>query len=58
MYARVLSHYRNGFGGRYRPGTGSAMYYMWMSEDMGASPDGRLRGSRCPPTILPASTSG
>ena len=54
MYARVLSHYRNGFGGRYRPGTGSAMYYMWMSEDMGASPDGRLRGEPLPANYSPS----
>ena len=28
-------------GGRYRAGTGSAMYYLWHADEIGASPDGR-----------------
>lgn len=31
-------------GGCYRPGTGSAMYYLWHVKDIGASADGRKRG--------------
>lgn len=54
MYARVLSHYKNGFGGCYRPGTGSAMYYMWYAEDLGASPDGRLKGEPLPANYSPS----
>ena len=30
-------------GGIYRAGTGSAMYYLWHANEIGASPDGRLR---------------
>ena len=29
-------------GGVYRAGTGSAMYYLWHANEIGASPDGRL----------------
>ncbi len=31
-------------GGRYRAGTGSAMYYLWHVKELGASPDGRKKG--------------
>ncbi len=31
-------------GGRFRAGTGSAMYYLWHANELGASPDGRRRG--------------
>ena len=31
-------------GGRYRAGTGSAMYYLWHADEIGASPDGRRKG--------------
>ena len=31
-------------GGCYRAGTGSAMYYLWHAEEIGASPDGRRKG--------------
>jgi len=30
-------------GGIYRAGTGSAMYYLWHADEIGASPDGRLK---------------
>lgn len=53
-YARVLSRYKNAFGGCYRPGTGSAMYYMWNAEDLGASPDGRKRGEALPANYSPS----
>ena len=35
---------RNGRGGVFRPGTGSAMYYIWHARDVPASADGRLKG--------------
>ena len=35
---------RNDRGGIFRPGTGSAMYYIWHARDVPASADGRLRG--------------
>lgn len=31
-------------GGKYRAGTGSAMYYLWHTDEIGASPDGRRKG--------------
>lgn len=54
QYAEVLSHYKNGMGGCYRPGTGSAMYYMWNGEDFGASADGRRRGEPLPANFSPS----
>ena len=44
LYAGVLESAINERGGRIRPGTGSAMYYVWHPREIGASPDGRLRG--------------
>ena len=35
---------RNDRGGVFRPGTGSAMYYIWHTREVPASPDGRLKG--------------
>jgi len=54
IYSRVLKNYKNGYGGVYRPGTGSAMYYMWVSEDIGASPDGRRAGEPLPANYSPS----
>ena len=34
----------NDRGGIFRAGTGSAMYYLWYSKDLGATPDGRRAG--------------
>ena len=34
----------NDRGGIFRPGTGSAMYYIWHTRDVPASADGRLKG--------------
>ena len=35
---------KNGRGGIFRPGTGSAMYYIWHALDIRSSADGRLSG--------------
>lgn len=43
-FADALEDKRNCRGGRYRAGTGSAMFYLWHAADLGASPDGRRRG--------------
>jgi len=43
-FADALDGKRNERGGLFRPGTGSAMYYLWHSKDTGASPDGRKSG--------------
>ena len=39
-YASCLEGQENNRGGIYRPGTGSAMYYMWFAENMQATPGG------------------
>jgi formate C-acetyltransferase len=44
MFARSVRDLRNGRGGRIRPGTGTAMYYLWHVRDLPASPDGRRKG--------------
>lgn len=44
MFAESLKGRKNCRGGIYRAGTGSAMYYLWHAEEIGASPDGRRRG--------------
>ena len=43
-FGDALSNKRNCRGGIYRAGTGSAMYYLWHANEIGASPDGRLKG--------------
>lgn len=43
-FADALQGKRNERGGIFRAGTGSAMYYIWHSKDMPATPDGRHAG--------------
>lgn len=43
-FANSLKGKKNCRGGIYRAGTGSAMYYLWHANEIGASPDGRHRG--------------
>lgn len=40
-FADALEGRENCRGGCYRAGTGSAMYYLWHADEIGASPDGR-----------------
>lgn len=40
-FAEAMEGYRNDRGGIFRAGTGSAMYYLWHADELGASPDGR-----------------
>ena len=42
-FAAALVGKRNERGGCFRAGTGSAMYYLWHANDIGASPDGRRK---------------
>lgn len=44
VFADSLEGKVNCRGGIYRPGTGSAMYYLWHAAEIGASPDGRRKG--------------
>jgi formate C-acetyltransferase len=43
-FADSLEGRKNDRGGIFRAGTGSAMYYIWHTRDMGATPDGRRKG--------------
>ena len=50
----VLSGYVNERGGIYRAGTGTAMYYVWHAKDLGATPDGRMKGEAIPANYSPS----
>lgn len=41
IFANVFKSYKNVYGGVLRPGTGSAMEYLWSAAKVGATPDGR-----------------
>ncbi len=43
-FGKALKGRNNCRGGIYRAGTGSAMYYLWHADEIGASPDGRRKG--------------
>jgi len=43
-FADSLKGKKNCRDGIYRAGTGSAMYYLWHANEIGASPDGRRKG--------------
>lgn len=43
-FADALTNKQNERGGCYRAGTGSAMYYLWHANEIGASADGRRKG--------------
>ena len=45
---------RNDRGGVFRPGTGSAMYYIWHTREVPASADGRLKGEPLSANWAPA----
>lgn len=44
MFSAALDGKVNCCGGCYRAGTGSAMFYLWHANEIGASPDGRRNG--------------
>ena len=44
MFSDSLKGKKNCRGGVYRAGTGSAMFYLWHANEIGASPDGRRKG--------------
>ena len=44
-FADALEPLRNDRGGRFRAGTGSAMYYLWHGGKVGATADGRKAGA-------------
>ena len=55
-FADALSPLRNERGGRVRPGTGSAMYYLWHSKNLGATADGRRAGEPLSANFSPSLT--
>jgi pyruvate-formate lyase len=44
QYALEMDRHKNARGGIFRPGTGSAMYYVWLSKNLEATADGRKKG--------------
>ena len=54
FWGRAFDGKRNDRGGVFRPGTGSAMYYVWHAREIPASPDGRLRGHPFPANWAPS----
>ena len=54
FWGHVFDGKRNGRGGVFRPGTGSAMYYIWHTRDVSASADGRLKGEPLSANWAPA----
>jgi pyruvate-formate lyase len=54
IFADALKGKRNERGGCYRPGTGSAMYYLWHAKELGASADGRKKGESLSANFSPS----
>jgi len=44
FFAESLNGKKNCRGGIFRAGAGTAMYYLWHADEIGASPDGRRKG--------------
>jgi len=44
----------NGRGGKIRPGSGSAMYYVWLANQLGATADGRCAGEYFSANLAPS----
>ena len=53
-FADALSDLRNESGGIFRPGTGSAMYYLWHAESLGALANGHMPGERLAANFSPS----
>lgn len=54
MFSRAVEGHKNERGGIFRAGTGSAMYYVWHGNDLGATPDGRMKGEPLPANYAPS----
>ena len=54
VFADALEAKRTQTGGYYRPGTASAMYYIWFGRELGATPDGRCAGEPLPANDSPS----
>lgn len=53
-FSTALKGRHNERGGIFRGGTGSAMYYVWHSSGLGATPDGRRKGDAIPANYSPS----
>lgn len=53
-FDKVLDGKRNERGGVYRAGTGTAMYYIFHANDLGATPDGRNASEMIPANYSPS----
>lgn len=53
-FAEAVEGRRNDRGGLFRAGTGSAMYYLWHAEELGATPDGRQAEEALPCNYSPS----
>lgn len=54
IFADALEGIKNERGGIFRGGTGTAMYYVWHSENLGATADGRCAGEYLPANFSPS----
>lgn len=54
QFVLSLKGRKNDRGGIFRPGTGSAMYYIWHSKNLDATPDGRHAGEGIPANYSPS----
>ncbi|MBQ2708894.1 MAG: pyruvate formate-lyase, partial [Clostridia bacterium] len=54
FFADAFEGLKNERGGVVRAGTGSAMYYVWHSRDLGATADGRAAGEYLPCNFSPS----
>ena len=57
IFAETLKGKTNRLGGRIRPGTGSAMEYLWSAAQVGATADGRRAKAPFPSSFSPAVTT-
>ena len=53
-FANALRECRTEHGGVFRPGTGTAMYYIWFGKSIPATPDGRVSGEPLPANYSPS----
>ena len=54
LFADAVQPLRNERGGIYRAGTGAAMYYIWHAADLGATADGRQKGTPLSANFAPS----
>jgi formate C-acetyltransferase len=53
-FSELTEGLTNERGGCFRPGSGSAMYYLWHARDIGASADGRKQGESLSTNFSPS----